>query len=57
MNNTEKLYSKCLRCNRPLKTEQAQRRGYGPFCWHLRNKELDKRNRLFDYDETEEERK
>ena len=56
MINQEKLYSKCLRCHRPLKNIQAQRRGYGPLCWHLRNKELDEKNRLFNYS-TEEENK
>ena len=26
-------YRRCLRCNRVLKTEQAQKRGYGSSCW------------------------
>lgn len=26
-------YIKCKRCNRPLKTEEAQILGYGPICY------------------------
>lgn len=26
-------YRRCLRCNRILKTEKAQKRGYGSCCW------------------------
>jgi hypothetical protein len=40
----EKLYGRCKRCNRPLKTQEAQQRGYGPHCWlmHKQTKELNK---------------
>lgn len=26
-------FIKCKRCNRPLKTEEAQKRGYGATCY------------------------
>lgn len=26
-------FIKCKRCNRPLKSEEAQLRGYGPTCY------------------------
>lgn len=29
----DKIYTKCLKCNRPLKTPIAQKRGYGEACW------------------------
>lgn len=32
MNNNIR-YRRCLRCNRILKTEKAQKRGYGSCCW------------------------
>lgn len=37
----KKLYSKCLRCGRALKNEQAQERGFGDVCWkkHLMDKQ------------------
>lgn len=28
----EKLYNRCLRCNRKLKTDEAKRIGYGKVC-------------------------
>lgn len=39
----DKLYGRCKRCNRPLKSKEAQQRGYGPHCWvlHKRSKELE----------------
>lgn len=42
-------HSRCLRCHRRLKTEEAQRRGYGYYCYQLHLAELRKRSRnLFD---------
>lgn len=32
-----KLYEKCLRCNRPLKSQKAKERGYGEHCWQVYN--------------------
>ena len=29
----DKLYDKCLRCGRKLKTEETRQRGYGDICW------------------------
>ena len=26
-------YTKCLRCGRKLKTEEAKERGFGQICW------------------------
>ena len=40
-----KLYTRCLRCNRKLKTESAMLRGYGDCCWkriQLEKKQLKK---------------
>lgn len=28
-----KSYSKCFRCGRRLRSEEAQERGYGKICW------------------------
>lgn len=35
------LHTKCLRCGRRLKTEEAQMLGYGKVCWekHLTDKQ------------------
>ena len=38
----EKLYDKCLRCNRVLKTEETRLRGYGNTCW----KKIQENNKL-----------
>lgn len=38
----EKLYDKCLRCNRKLKTEETQIRGYGNICW----KKIQEKNKM-----------
>lgn len=37
----KKLHKKCLRCNRTLKTQDAQERGYGEVCWkkHLNDRQ------------------
>lgn len=37
----KKLYSKCIRCGRRLKSTEAQERGYGKVCWdkHLYDKQ------------------
>lgn len=29
----EKLYDRCLRCNRKLKTDEARKLGYGKICF------------------------
>lgn len=56
MVNPRKLYTKCLRCNKPLKSVEAQKRGYGPTCWHNIKQEHEKHNGLFELN-TKEERK
>ena len=40
-----RLHKRCLRCNRTLKTPEAQERGYGKTCWE--RQQQDKQNRLF----------
>lgn len=40
-----KRYQRCRRCNRKLKTEEAQKRGYGPHCFQLQRQEARKRNK------------
>lgn len=44
--NNNKLYDKCLRCGRKLKTEETRKRGYGDICWKKVNE--NKKVRLFD---------
>ena len=41
----KKEYTKCVRCGRRLKSDEAKERGYGKICWqkHL----SDSQNRLF----------
>lgn len=34
------IYTKCIKCNRKLKTERAKSRGYGDYCWRQHQKEL-----------------
>ena len=29
----QKLYNKCIRCGKPLKTDENRVRGYGPICY------------------------
>lgn len=41
----EKLYQKCLRCGRQLKTEEAKKAGYGKIC--LKKIQHDKTKKLF----------
>lgn len=42
-------YTRCKKCNRPLKDKKSQDRGYGEHCWSLYNKERIKKQRtLFD---------
>ena len=44
-----KLYTKCLRCGKPLTNYIARQRGYGNYCWLLHNIEIKQRTRnLFD---------
>ena len=38
-------YLRCKRCNRLLKTESAQIRGYGASCWKKVDSETNKKNR------------
>lgn len=42
----DKLYDKCLRCGRKLKTEETRKRGYGDICWKKVNE--NKKVRLFE---------
>ena len=32
INSTDKTYTRCLRCGRPLKSEESRRCGYGMMC-------------------------
>ena len=41
----KKTYSKCLRCGRMLKSEEARERGFGKICWEKRL--LDNQGKLF----------
>lgn len=36
-------YERCLKCNRPLKSELAKIRGYGAHCWKIHNIEITKK--------------
>ena len=47
----EKLYDRCLRCNRKLKTEEARKLGYGKICYQKLGKGY-KVIRLLDIDYT-----
>ncbi|WP_304393262.1 DUF6011 domain-containing protein [uncultured Clostridium sp.] len=38
-------YQKCKRCHRKLKTEEAQRRGYGQHCFQQHLLELKKNSK------------
>lgn len=44
---SEKLYKKCLRCHRLLKTNKARLLGYGQHCWKEHLKEIYAKNSLF----------
>jgi len=44
----EPKYIRCKRCNRVLKSENAQYRGYGEHCWKIYTQEQQSRNILFD---------
>lgn len=45
----EQKFLRCKRCNRKLKTELAQKRGYGDYCWKIHKQEEVKSARtLFD---------
>lgn len=35
-----KIYQKCQRCNRILKSDKAKERGYGDYCWKLHNMQI-----------------
>ena len=39
----KKEYTKCLRCGRKLKTEEARKIGYGRICFEKHKKEKAKR--------------
>lgn len=45
----QQIYTRCLKCNRKLKTIKAKQRGYGECCWkkHLKEQQL-KRKTIFD---------
>lgn len=34
-----KIYEKCLRCGRKLKTEESKNLGFGKICWEKYNNE------------------
>lgn len=38
-----KVVSRCRRCNRILRTEDARQKGYGKFCWKLHQLEIRQR--------------
>lgn len=43
------IYVRCKRCNRPLNSNIAKQRGYGNHCWNIHNIEVKRRdNYLFD---------
>ena len=49
----ERIFTKCLRCGRPLKNEQSKQRGYGNYCWQLHTTEnIKKQKTLFDFVKT-----
>lgn len=33
MQENDIKYTRCLKCNKILKTERAKQRGYGDICW------------------------
>lgn len=39
-------YKYCLRCHRPLKTEEAKRLGYGKICYEKSRTALSNKKRL-----------
>lgn len=46
----ERKYTRCRRCNRPLKSEKAQKRGYGGHCYQLHLADVEKNHKtLLDY--------
>lgn len=47
MDNEGIRYSRCKRCNRILKTELAQKRGYGDYCWKIHNNSVNKSKNRF----------
>lgn len=38
-------YLRCKRCHRKLKTEEAQKRGYGHYCFQLHLEESKKKSK------------
>lgn len=43
------IYVRCKRCNRPLNSNIAKQRGYGNHCWNIHNIEVKRKdNYLFD---------
>lgn len=43
----EEKYIRCKRCNKILKTSEAQNRGYGEHCWYIHLQEQKNKNTLF----------
>ena len=41
--------TRCIRCGRKLKTEEAKQRGYGSYCWYLQQKEKKHKAPLFSH--------
>lgn len=39
----DKEYTKCLRCGRTLKTQEARKLGYGPVCFLKKQQETAKK--------------
>ena len=49
-------FTRCLRCNRILKTLYAQQRGYGDVCWKQHKKDVEVEGGLFKLDIIEEKK-
>lgn len=50
MNEIVKVYPRCLRCNKILKSNKAKLRGYGDCCWKQHLLELrNTSNKLLTY--------
>ena len=41
------IHTRCIKCNRPLKTPLARKRGYGTHCWQQYLKENKRNTKCF----------
>ena len=44
------LFDKCLRCKRPLRSEESRKRGYGSLCFKLMKKEGKRQSLMEEYE-------